>query len=440
MKRLPMFNTRGDFLMEAPPEVITDDFVNGLTVQTVYGAVTRNPNGEPQGQGNPARFPRGRALSEYYAEGLEPLEWVIEEYLPMKAITLVIGDPKVGKTTLFLSWLKAMQTNQSFWCGQPVKSSVCWVFTDEGPHSMAKAIDRMGIPVENQLMEHIVFSISDNESDWDALCEWIGDEVEAAKAEADHATREGYALDRVTPRVILIDTYGAWSEMEDVRDYSKQIAKMRPVKRLRDRTGCAIVLIHHARKPSQGNRDDGTNASLGSQALPGQADHILHMTRHSDIETARMIRFDTRMSDTSGNVSGLVYEDHDYRQMNREDIEGQSQRKEDVSKLERQSVLVCFADEYADHIKLKDAMANKLRGMKDFKFKSVFKELLENGLLEDNGEASNSNKRAYRVTNEGRELMQDTVVSTEAVKEWVETTTVKFPNGEVRTSTRTEDE
>ena len=394
MKPVPMFHAgTGEYLGEATPELLDSvPFMTFETVPTALGPVRRTP-GIGDGKANPASFPPLRPLSEVYAEGLEPLEWVIEEMLPMKAITLVIGNPKVGKTTMFLSWIKAMHVGAELWCGFKVMPSVCWLFTDEGPHSLAKAIDKMEIPVEGQQMEHRVASISDAVCDWAELCEWIGDRVVEVKNAARHAADEAYTPDEIPPRVILIDTYGAWAGLGDVRDYAKMMDKMNPVKRLRDRTSCAIVLIHHSRKPSQGSQDEGTNASLGSQAIAGQADHVIHFTEHKEIPVARMAHFSTRMSDTSGERIGLYYEDGDYRRITKADIDGVAAAAAQVGEMELLVVGNCFGAEFT---RMKEAIAQKPGKMKDHKFRALVKDLLAEGRLENNGQASNSPQLAYR--------------------------------------------
>ena len=188
-----------------PPEIVADNgFMTFQTVASVHGPVRRTPGETTNGSDNPTIFPRLRPLSEVYAEGLEPLEWVIEEMLPMKAITLVIGDPKVGKTTMFLSWLRAMYLTGTDWCGFTVQPSVCWLMTDEGARSLSRAIEKVGIPVDNEQHHHEVSIISDNELSWDELCEWISDRIVTMQSEIERAAEGGWEAP-IPPRVVLID-------------------------------------------------------------------------------------------------------------------------------------------------------------------------------------------------------------------------------------------
>ena len=226
MKPIAMYRVgTGDFLGEAPQEIITDQFVLGEPVGWNGEMVVCRPGGGDSGAKTP---PPLYSMTEVFEAGSRALDWAVEEMLPMESITLLAGDPKVGKTTLFLSWLKVMQEGNTDWCGRAVLPSVCWLFTDEGTRTLRRAFEKMDMPVEPNEFQHRVAFVSQNDFGWLELCEWITDQVLEAQAGAKLASDEGYDPPP-TPRVILIDTFGAWGQIENMNDYAKTMEKMDPV-------------------------------------------------------------------------------------------------------------------------------------------------------------------------------------------------------------------
>ena len=247
------------------------------------------------------RAPRRRLLSEVYAEGQIPLEWVVKDLLPMGAVTLFAGGPKVGKTTAFLTWLRAMHLAEPEWCGMEVTPGVCWLYTDEGSRTLARAVEKTGIPASpHEAFQHRISLASDHDLSWEELCAHIGDEILALQAQEQEAREQGWAVVEVPPRCIIIDTLGTWAGPDDVKDYSRMTRLMLPVKRLRDRTGCAIGLVHHTSKPRGDAAGSPIDAVLGSQALNGQTDHIVLMTRDPDVPGGRHLYIETRVGYESG--------------------------------------------------------------------------------------------------------------------------------------------
>ena len=244
----------------------------------------------------------------------------------------------------------------------------------------------------NSDYQHQIAFVSENDYDWPELCLWIEDKVTAAQDVAAHAAVQGWDLEP-PPRVILIDTFGAWGRLEDINSYSKVMEKMDPVKRLRDRTGCAVVLIHHSRKTAPYQQDDPIQSALGSQALTGQADHILVMRQHDKIDDARMIHIDTRLGEESKITRAILYEDGDYIPLTREHIEDYEATKADADNLSEAVVYNCFTD---DWMKMKDALEAKPAKLSTTKFRNKVKVLLGKGRLETNGHPPQSPQLAYR--------------------------------------------
>ena len=205
--QFPLYDAHtGQYVGECPTGLVTDCYMAGEVFEHNGRLVHRFP--KPAGQNMPLdkKAPRVRPLVEVYKEGQIPMEWAVEDLLPMSAITLVVGSPKVGKTTMFLSWLKAMYLTGTDWCGFAVQPAVCWLLTDEGTRSLSRAIEKVGIPVNDEQHHHEVSIISDNDLSWDELCEWISDRIVNMQETVRRASGEWDPP--IPPRVILIDTLG----------------------------------------------------------------------------------------------------------------------------------------------------------------------------------------------------------------------------------------
>ena len=72
-----------------------------------------------------------RSIAEVFAEGHTAVPWLVEDLIPLSAVTLVAAGAKVGKTTMLCSILNAMTTGKD-WAGLSVTQGTGWLFTQEG--------------------------------------------------------------------------------------------------------------------------------------------------------------------------------------------------------------------------------------------------------------------------------------------------------------------
>jgi RecA-family ATPase len=91
-----------------------------------------------------------------------------------------------------------------------------------------------------------------------------------------------------TLRVIFIDTFMAFSNIEDNNSYVETTRKVRELKRIADTLDVAVVIIHHKKKVSR-NNDDWTEEAIGSQGLTGAADCIISLQRKRGEENAALL-------------------------------------------------------------------------------------------------------------------------------------------------------
>ncbi|MCY3594407.1 MAG: AAA family ATPase [Paracoccaceae bacterium] len=76
----------------------------------------------------------------------EPVEWQIEDWLPTKAITLIAGDPGLGKSTLALKIASLVSTGGKWPDGTGVKQGEVIIYSGEDDYNntVANRLDAMG--------------------------------------------------------------------------------------------------------------------------------------------------------------------------------------------------------------------------------------------------------------------------------------------------------
>jgi RecA-family ATPase len=97
-------------------------------------------------------------------------------------------------------------------------------------------------------------------------------------------------------RIVFIDTFIAFSDIEDNNSYSETTRKVRELKRIADTLNIAIVVVHHKKKGSIGNKD-WMESSMGSQGLVGAADCVISLERERGKDEAVLLMSGRSVSD-----------------------------------------------------------------------------------------------------------------------------------------------
>ena len=346
---------------------------------------TTNPNTQPHP--DPGAFiapdPEGfmfgnlRSIGDVYQSGKREIPWLLEGVIPMGAVTLIAAAPIAGKTTMLLSILHAMTTG-SDWAGLPVLQGAGWVFTDEGDHSLSEILEDVG-PAPGS--PHMVFPLSrKGGATFAGICSLVARAVERISKNPNGWT---------PPKVIVIDTFGSWSGLEDTNNYSEVLKAFKPLQELRDLTGCAVILIHHARKDQTTNGNGPLPLVLGSVGFSAQADHVISLSQWGTGNSRKL--------QMSGRYRGALKElvvtytagegPHEGRFAAGSESAGRRNSQAETD----QQVLALFARgvEYSmsDLLAASDWGEKRLRG--------AVKRLLEKGELATNDAAANSPKLRY---------------------------------------------
>lgn len=188
----------------------------------------------------------------------EPVRYVIPGWLP-DGLTLLVANPKIGKSTLILQVAVALAGGGEFWGSRVPRGKALMIDLETNERRLRRKLEQAGVTTlpPGSLMYA---------TDWPRGLVGI-DEI-------------ANTLDRDPKiRLVVIDTLqrfrdpGAGKQNAYAADYEA----LGPLQQLcRDRPGLAIVCVHHKRKAAT---DDPVDSINGSAAIAGAADGIWILSR-----------------------------------------------------------------------------------------------------------------------------------------------------------------
>ena len=198
-----------------------------------------------------------------------PPAWLWYPLIPRGALTLVIGQPATGKTTL-LAWLAARLSRGDTlpnYSGHPrpvVRQEpefVAWYDSESTGGAFRRRLEAAGAD-----LDMVRYASPDTTTTLDA--------VDAIKADLNAIP--------TLPALVVFDTLGGFltgkTALESMSDMRRLL---RPLAALADETGTAVVLLHHEGKA---RRADLMHAGVGSIGIMGAARSALFCGKHPDSE------------------------------------------------------------------------------------------------------------------------------------------------------------
>jgi hypothetical protein len=187
-------------------------------------------------------------------------EFIINGLLPV-GLTVLMGAPKTGKTWLTLLMAECITAGFPLF-GYPARKSGVLYYTLEDSVKRCK------------------YRLNKIRSVWSPdlnFCE----EARGAAAVMDGIRSTG-------ARVVFIDTFMAFSDIEDNNSYSETTRKVRELKRIADALDAAVVIVHHKKKDVRAG-GDWMEEAIGSQGLTGAADCVISLKRRRGDENAVLL-------------------------------------------------------------------------------------------------------------------------------------------------------
>ena len=205
------------------------------------------------------RRPAMLDAADIMSRTLAPVRYVIPGWLP-EGLTLLVANPKVGKSTLILQVATALASGGEFWGEQVPQAHVLMIDLEMNERRLRRKLPQAGVGTVPPGAMKFAF-------------EWprglLGVE-EIARVLAD---------DQLI-RLVVIDTLQRFRDSSAGKNaYAADYEALMPLQQLcKERPGLAIVVVHHKRK-SKGGDDDLVDSINGSAALAGAADGIWFLGR-----------------------------------------------------------------------------------------------------------------------------------------------------------------
>jgi hypothetical protein len=180
-------------------------------------------------------------------------EFIVEKILPV-GMSLLMGAPKMGKSWLILLWAECIVLGCPIFGHKTKKVPVLYYTLEDSVKRCKFRLNKISNP-NIAWSDNFYFSETHNGT--------IGlmNDIKTTKA-----------------RMVIIDTFGAFSEVKDGNEYYETTRIIREIKQIADIMQVAILVVHHTRKKEK-ESDDWTADIMGSQGLVGAADTLISLIR-----------------------------------------------------------------------------------------------------------------------------------------------------------------
>ena len=180
------------------------------------------------------------------SQPLRPPDFVVDSLLS-QGLHILAGSPKVGKSWLVL-WLAVMVAK-----GEPV-----WDMATRQGHTLYLCLEDSALRIQNRLFE--ITEDAPESVHFCTECAPIGQGLEEQI--------ETFSMEHPGTVLVIIDTLQMVRPIHDAT-YANDYRDMSVLKRLADRLGLAILLIHHLRKEKA---EDVFHRISGTTAISGAVD------------------------------------------------------------------------------------------------------------------------------------------------------------------------
>jgi Bifunctional DNA primase/polymerase, N-terminal/AAA domain/Primase C terminal 1 (PriCT-1) len=185
----------------------------------------------------------------------QPIHWLWEPYIPLKMLTLLSGDPGVGKTALMMALAASLTRGDAIGSGQPsAPSNVLYLTNENSPqHVLRPRFDSLGgDPARFFLLRGVVNADESPGSITLKDTEQLEDAIRSHEI-----------------RLVVIDPLQSFLGAEvDAHRANETRPVLDGLIRLAERTGCAIVITRHL---SKGIGGSATYRGMGSIDITGAA-------------------------------------------------------------------------------------------------------------------------------------------------------------------------
>lgn len=214
-----------------------------------------------------------RPISELLAMPEEEPDWLVDQLFTVGSNGWVAAEPKVGKSWVVLELAYALSTGQPFLGRFAIKQPRVVLYIQE-EDSIQRVLRRLKRIIKGDAMrqaprdDYFLWSVRAGFKLDDLLwLEAIRQEIIAYRAE-----------------VIVLDVFNRLHGSDENKQ-AEMTAILNRLTRLTNDYGCSFIIVHHNRKPQQGNEARGNQMMRGSGVLAGWGECSLFLKRSKEKDT-----------------------------------------------------------------------------------------------------------------------------------------------------------
>lgn len=174
------------------------------------------------------------------------IEWLVDGLFTVGGLSIIVGAPKSGKSTLVRQLAKSVARGEKFLNRNTKPGKVIILALEEQAEVLNVQFKQLGVNNKDDILIHTGRIVSDNATeDLHMAC-----------------------LD-FRPALIIVDTLMLFCKTQNINDYTEMNNKLEELRDLARKTGAQVVCIHHQNKSRE---NFGTATILGSAAIHGAVD------------------------------------------------------------------------------------------------------------------------------------------------------------------------
>ncbi|MDR7400439.1 MAG: AAA family ATPase [Armatimonadota bacterium] len=190
--------------------------------------------------------------AELLSQPDEDAAWLVEGLLPAGGLSVLVAKPKVGKSTLARALAVAVAQGREFLGRRVRPGAVLLLALEERPADVRRHLRQLGLKPEDPLL--VAFDLGPKQLE--QLQAWV----------VEHR-----------PVLIGVDPLVRAVRVADISAYAEVARALEGLVNLAHTSGAHLLLVHHSPKIS--DERASVDAPLGTTAIAGAADVVLHLKR-----------------------------------------------------------------------------------------------------------------------------------------------------------------
>lgn len=227
-------------------------FVDKGALQAIDDAYSVDPKHEPRLVDEKPRAFSYTKLGDLLDKPDITEDWLVDGLLLRGGVSLIVGVPKIGKTTLVRQLEKCILRGENFLDRKSIQGVVLHYSFDEKPKTAKRHYKKLGLTNQDPMFLHF-----------------------GSLANEQYITELEEDLLNYKPALVVIDTLFDMVDAEDINSYAPIKRALTVFNTLAEKTNAHIMFIHHQNKPNAFYSSGSGHSVLGSTAIFGSVDCLL---------------------------------------------------------------------------------------------------------------------------------------------------------------------